>query len=259
MISENQSKYFSALKEKKYRDREQKFLIEGLRLCEEVFESDYEMEKLLYCPSLISSARLQQCIAQCFERDIPAEEIDEKILKKISDTVHSQGILGLVKKKKVSFEQLLRSDPENLIALENVNDPGNLGTILRSASWFGMEGVLLSQNSVDYTNPKVVRSSMGAIFHLPIFDQLNLTEKLWELKKLGYSLFLTDAQGDVSYSNMKITQKNIFIFGNETEGVSESIRQITTSIIKIPRKGKGDSLNVAVAAGIIFAEISRSA
>ena len=257
MISKNQLKYYTSLKRKKIRELEQKFIVEGLRLCEEIFDSEYEFDKLIYCPVKLSSERASRFIEKCKSTGIPAEEVDTKSLKIISDTVESQGILGIVNMQHVTIEQLLSNSPKRLVALDNINDPGNLGTIIRSANWFGVSGILLSQNSVELTNPKVVRASMGSVFHLPILEHIALYKVLCKLKDLGYALFVADASGEIDYTTAAFNHKWVVILGNEISGVSNEIKKIASGILNIPRKGKGDSLNVAVSAGIILAETLR--
>lgn len=257
MISKNQLKYYTSLKKKKVRELEQKFIVEGLRLCEEVFDSEHEFDTLIYCPAKITSERASRFIEECKSSGIRSEELDTKFLKQISDTVHSQGILGIIKMQRLSIEQLMANSPEGLVALDNINDPGNLGTIIRSASWFGASGVLLSQNSVEFTNPKVARASMGSLFHLPIVHLLNLYKELCKLNELGYALFVADTSGDIEYTTADFSNKWVLIFGNEISGVNEEIKEIASGVLNIPRKGKGESLNVAVSAGILLAETLR--
>ena len=163
MISKNQLKYYTSLKRKKVRELEQKFIVEGLRLCEGVFDSEYEFDKVIYCPAKLSSERANRFIEKCKNTGLPTEEIDTKSLKLISDTVESQGILGIVRMQHFTLEHLLANFAKHLVALDHLNDPGNLGTIIRSANWFGVHGILLGPNSVEFTNPKVVRASMGSV------------------------------------------------------------------------------------------------
>ena len=257
MISKNQLKYYISLKRKKVRELERKFIVEGLRLCEEIFDSEYEFDELIYCSAKISSERANRFIEKCKNAGVPTEQLDTKSLKDVSGTEHSQGILGIIKMRRFSIEKLMANSPEGLVALENINDPGNLGTIIRSASWFGANGVLLSQNSVEFTNPKVVRASMGSLFHLPILQQLNLFNELCKLSELGYPLFVADTGGDIEYNQADFSDKWVIIFGNEISGVSEEIKGIASGVLNIPRKGKGESLNLAVSAGIILAETLR--
>jgi TrmH family RNA methyltransferase len=258
VISKNKLKYYSSLKRKKNREREHRFLIEGVRLCEEIFASDFEVETLLYCPALLISQRSKDVIAKFQQRGTPVLEIDVKSLQQLSDTVHSQGVVGVAKMHDFSWEQIIEHRPHILLAIDQITDPGNMGTIIRTANWFGAAAILLSENCVDVANPKVVRASMGALFYIPIFEIINFKERLHELKKMGYALFAADPVGELIYSTAPFTTKNVLILGNETTGVDAEIKMMANARLVIPRQGTGDSLNVAVAAGILLAEMKRN-
>lgn len=258
MISKARLKYISSLRQKKYREQHGRFLIEGIHLCEEVLKSDYQVEILLFCPPKLTSVRAKKLIKNYQNAKIPVEQLDAKSINKISGTINSQGIIGVVRKENFSLEKLLEDAPSILIALYQINDPGNLGTIIRTAAWFGVGGVLISQNSVDLTNLKVLRATMGSVFHLPILVNQNLGELLPNLKNFGYSLFVADIEGTVNFLDCKFGKRNVLLLGSEISGVCAELKKMATSILKIKKKGSGDSLNVAVAAGIILAEMSRS-
>lgn len=259
MLSKNQLKYYSSLKKKKFREQEKRFLVEGVRTCEEILNSDFEIEILLYCPPALSSKRATRILEKYRSSKIPVQEINTRELKLISTTIHSQGIIAIAKMMESNLEQLLSTQPQNLLVVESLSDPGNLGTILRSAAWFGLAGVLLSQNCVEITNPKVVRASMGAIFHLPIVERLHLIRILQKLRELRYSIYATDVHGETEYFRADFKDpKNVLIVGSEAEGVSNEIKEMATAVLRIPKCGKGESLNVAVAAGILMAKLSQS-
>lgn len=248
------------MKEKKYRDREGKFLVEGLLLCEELVASaTYRklIESLVFSPTEASSERARKLIADWTARGLTVKEIDPVGLKRLSDTVSPQGLIAVVRKAAVDFGDLLAAAPHCLLILDGVSDPGNLGTILRTANWFGADAVLLSANSVEWTNPKVVRSSMGAVFHIPVVSGLPLAETLSELANRGYSLFAAEAGGDTPFMAATFGKKNALIFGGETSGISQEVSPFVTTKLRIPGQGKCDSLNVAVAAGIILSEVFR--
>jgi TrmH family RNA methyltransferase len=257
MISKTRLKYLTSLKQKKYRERERRFLIEGLHLCEEILESDFEVETLLYCPSRVSGQKGRQLIRKFENAGTPVEEINSNSLRILSGTVHSQGIICLVRKREYSFAELVNGLPELLLALDKIKDPGNLGTIIRTADWFGVGGILLSQDSVELTNPKVLRATMGSAFHVPILENQDLNLLLPQLKEMQYSLLAADIFGTVSYPDLNASQKHVLILGNEIAGVSKELKNLACKTVRIPKIGKGNSLNVAVAAGIILAELSK--
>ena len=257
MISKNQLKFYASLKEKKYREQEGLLLIEGLRLCEEALSANLHFRALLYSADFPNSDRSQKLLAACQKKNIPCEEISAKDIEKLADTKNPQGVAAIVRKPDTDFTAFLASAPKTIIALFEINDPGNLGTILRTASWFGIDGVILSVNSVEYTNPKVVRASMGSVFHLPIFENVYLVDALNILSEKGYSLFLADSNSGTNFYDVTYPEKTVLILGGETAEITVDIKQTIHQQITIPGEGKNDSLNVAIAAGIMLAEINR--
>lgn len=258
MISRAQIKFFRALKKKKYRERTGLFLAEGIRLCEELLTSDYEVECLLCAPALLHRPYGGDVLEKFEAARVPIHEVEQKAFLTIADTQRSQGLIAVVKKKPYSLSDLPQQPPSILLASDGIKDPGNLGTMIRTADWFGIAGLLLSENSVEVTNPKVVRSSMGSIFHLPMITDLDLNEILPELKQQGHALVVTDATGGGSFYDVQYPAKNVIIMGNEDMGVSDAIKNFSDIRVSIPRNGHGESLNVAVSTGILLAEITRS-
>lgn len=228
-----------------------------MRLCEELFASEFLVEDVVYCRAALSSERAQRLLDMCRKQTIAVDEISEGLLRKICDTVQPQGVLAVAQKPRAGLEQLLPRGARNLIMLDHIQDPGNLGTILRTAAWFGIDGLLLSKHCVDWSNPKAVRASMGAVFHVPVLDDIDLPNTLLWLQEQGSSLFLVDVAGETSVYEAEFDRKNIFLFGGETRGVQASVKKLAKTSLKIPRAGTGDSLNVAVAAGVILSELSR--
>lgn len=259
MISKARLKNLSSLKQKRIRDRERKFLAEGLRLCEEILDSNYQIESALFCKTLFESDRAHRLLNRFERHNIPLDEISARDLKHLSDTVQSQGIVCIVRKREFDFAEILKARPSLLLSLDQISDPGNLGTIIRTASWFGVGGILLGSNAVDPTNPKVIRASMGGLFTVPIFEECVLEEKVATLKNAGYAIWATDPSGDIEYHRADFEERNLLILGNEVSGIAPEIRAMVNATLKIPKLGRGESLNVAVAAGILLAEMSREA
>lgn len=257
LLSKNQTKYYSSLKLKKYREKEQKFLAEGVRTCEELLSSDSIPEILLTCPPLLTSARATKLIRRYQQAGITLAELDEKALNQISTTVHSQGVIAVVPRRTLDADTLLQSGVPTLLALQGLNDPGNLGTILRTAVWFGISGILLSTDSVEFTNPKVVRSSMGALFYTRIAETPDLRQTLLHCKENGYAIIISDTAGETGYRELKNFAKTVLVFGSESAGIDPRLREIATATVSIPARGRGESLNVAVAAGILMAEVTQ--
>ena len=147
------------------------------------------------------------------------------------------------------------NDDKLIVCLENISDPGNVGTILRSCDWFGIKSVLLSRDCADIYNPKVLRASMGAVFNLSIFNQVDLYDELNKLKERSYKLYYADMNG-IDYKDVKGNEKKVITFCNEAFGPSDELKIISHTSITIPKKGNIDSLNVSAAAAVILSELT---
>jgi TrmH family RNA methyltransferase len=244
------------LKRKKVREAEGCFIAEGLRTCEELLASSYKVETLLHCPTRFKGPRELELISAFKRKRVSLFEIDEPSLKRVSDTTTAPGVLAIARTKTFGFSRITSRGPSLLLALDRIREPGNLGTIIRTACWFGVGAILLSEDSVEFTNPKVVRSSMGAVFRTPVYPNLGLLLKLEELKKKGYDILAASLDGRKLYSEFKFSPKAVLLLGNETAGIDPDLKALATETLRIPKRGHGESINVAVAAGIILSEMS---
>lgn len=252
-ISKSQIKVISKLKQKKYRDLYEKFIVEGKRSVIEALNSDYDIESILIKESKDYLRFYQQNIDLAEKRNIPCFIVGSYDFDKISDTINSQGIVAIAKKRILSFNHVcaLNLKQSCIVALDKISDPGNLGTILRICDWFAVDAVLVGKNSADLYNPKVIRSTMGSIFHLNIVDDVDLKIALIELKKSGYRLYSTLLNGTSIYE-IKFNSNSVLIFGSEAEGISKELINLSDEKITVPRYGKAESLNVASATAIIL-------
>ncbi len=252
MISKNKLKYYTSLKVKKYRTAERKFIVEGLRIVKELIKSPYEIELILVTKNFLER---EKGFVQTLEKDsTPLEIISEKEFKKLAETETPQGILAVA---------LMPSEKEDtevkgniVVALDDISEPGNLGTILRTCNWFGIKDVLLSPQTVELYNPKVLRASMGAVFYLNV-KTLHLRPELLRLKEEGYAIIVADMKGKNVFDFTPVPQKAVLVFSNEARGVSEEIRKTANEILTIPKFGDVESLNVAAATAIIIAEFKK--
>jgi TrmH family RNA methyltransferase len=187
-------------------------------------------------------------------QDIELLECSEREFNKLTDTVTSQGIVAVVKIKYNTLEGFWEKLPERsiIVALDDVADPGNIGTILRTCDWFGVNGVVLSENSVELYNSKVIRSTMGAIFHIPILPEVDLGLMMEDGKKQGFKIITTVLDGGKPLNKFSFPERPIIVFGNETHGVSKEIEQMADASITISKYGKAESLNVGISCGIIL-------
>ena len=237
-LSKNHLKLITSLSQKKYRHKYKLFVVEGMKVVQEFLNSSYELEILFSTES--SFSYLDSFI-----------EVSEQELKKISSLKTPNKVIALFK---IPVEK--NSSPSGLIvALDAINDPGNLGTIIRLCDWFGIDQLLCSKETVDCYNTKVVQSSMGSLTRVAI-SYIDLKEYL---TSVSIPVFIADMDGDNIYE-MKPPTSAVLVMGNEANGISNSIKQIVSTKITIPRYGNSqltESLNVATATAILLSEFRR--
>ncbi len=256
MISKNLLKQLLELQTKKGRKLKDKFLIEGARLCQEALQSDWAVDQIYYSQSFKDSQFGKYVLQQAKERKIDTLLVQEKAINKIAETKTPQGVVALVSKKSFLLKPVLIKNPQVILGLENIKDPGNLGTIIRTADACGVEAVLLSSGSVEMYNSKVIRTTMGSIFHLKLVDKLNFLEVIPEFKKAGYQIAATLPQNGTRVDQVDFSGKICLLIGNEAFGLSGEMLRLADLKITLPIFGKAESLNAAVASGIILYQIA---
>jgi len=261
MLSRNEIKEIAKLQQKKYRISEKKILVEGPRLVLEALRSDWQIEKIIMTPAFRDRPLAQVLIGKAKERKSPLYEVPRTEFNRMSDTIHSQGILGVVKMKQWEYQPLdmLVQTPKCLfVTIEKLQDPGNLGTIIRTAEWLGANAVILGPDCVEWSNPKTLRATMGAIFHLPVFELEQFVEFLQEAKKFGAFIYAADLRGDFPYTTLRYSTKKLLLLGDEVQGISERCITLADYKVVIPRRGRIESLNVSIAAAILMAEMTKN-
>jgi TrmH family RNA methyltransferase len=229
------------------------FVIEGIKMFEESREGGYLIKAYI-------SERLyeeKKSVADRFFAGFPYEIVQDSVLKEASDTLTPQGIMAIVKKPEYNLEDIITNKNANLILLEDIRDPGNLGTILRTAEGAGVTGVILSKSSVDMYNPKVIRSTMGAIYRMPFIYVENFEETLRMLRRNNISIYAAHLAAAQPYDKMDYHGKCAVMIGNEANGLSEASAAAADQCIKIPMAGKVESLNAAIAAAVLMYEVYR--
>lgn len=233
-INNPKVKEWIKLKEKKYRDINNLFIVEGDHLVEEALKSGYLKEIIATIPSYEVES-------------LPFYLVNDSIMKKLSYQVSSTNVIGICHK-------LNKTDIEgNVCILDNIQDPGNLGTIIRSAKAFNIKTIIMSRDTVDLYNEKVVRSTEGMLFDLN-FRKNDLNIEINNLKENGYRIYGTNVVNGTSLKNISFSKKNAIIIGNEGKGMSEVLNNVCDEMIYIPISC--ESLNASVAASIIFYEMS---
>lgn len=243
-------KHIKLLEKKKVRDEYSEYVLEGIKVLREAIEENVEIVKLIISEEKQYDIEFIKIIDKI--EDDKIVYVTKNIFKYLSETVTPQGILGIAKKKECKFDIY----DDTIFMLDNIQDPGNLGTIIRSLDSCGLKQLILSENTVDCYNGKVVRSSMGAIFRVDIYENQNLIEKIQELKALGYRIIITSLDTNKTHFDIDY-KKTVIVIGNESNGVSKEIKDLADEKIKIPMLGKTESLNASVAASVIMYEIVR--
>lgn len=245
-------KHIRKLKEKKYRSEYGEYVIEGIKLIKEAINEKLDIKEIVVCDNCVKTEEISQDILYEVAK-YDCIYVDEKVFQSISDVQKPQGILAVINKKS---EKEINYNEEVIVVLDNLQDPGNLGTIIRTVDSCGLSQIVVSSKSGDVYNPKVVRSTMGAIFRVNIIESENLVETLKNIKKHKFKIITTALDTDKSMYDIDY-KKTAIIIGNEANGVSKEVQEISDKKIKIPMLGKTESLNAAVATGIILYEYVR--
>ena len=237
-------------KKAKVRDEENVFVVEGLRMFAEVPKN--RVEKVYISESLYNRKKHELNL-----QDFPYEILSEQVFGHVSDTKTPQGILCVVKRKKYDLEELLQVENPHFVVLDNLQDPGNMGTIIRTAEAAGVDAVFMSKDCVDIYNPKTIRSTMGSIYRMPfiyIEDILNLLDLF---RKNGVKSYAAHLDGEKFYDQEDYCSGTAILIGNEGNGLREEVAQKADIWVKIPMQGQVESLNAAIAASVLMFEIFR--
>lgn len=237
-------KNLKKLKEKKYRIETGSYLIEGLRFVDEAFKSLVEIEYLIYNEEF--SNKHSEFLAN--KSEVNHLILSENLLKELSFTGTPQGVMAVVKMKNIDLK-----DGDIVVLVDKVQDPGNMGTIIRTAHAVGAAGIITTKGTVDIYNDKTLRSTMGSVFYLPIIEDSDLAITN-NLKENGFKLVVSSLQGKNDFFSEDLSGKIIIAVGNEGNGVSDEVYEISDIKVKIPMPGDAESLNVAVATSVMLYE-----
>ncbi len=251
-------KYYAKLRQKKYRQQEGKFLVEGVRICQEALFSDWHIEAAFVEQDFPETEHWLQFEELFKQQQIPFRVLPLAHFQRLTDTETPQGIVLALKIPRQELSQLNLRKAGFVVILQGVRDPGNLGTIIRTADWYGVNAILLSDDCVEPYNPKVVRSTMGAIFHVPLIRLTDLRHGVAELKKHRFRIIATSVTHGKVVHRVQFKKPVALILGGEVSGVSAQLMEAADLTIRIWKYGKAESLNVAVAGGIIMDRIAES-
>lgn len=234
----------------KTRREEDVFVVEGAKM---FLEAPLKKLREVY----VSETFLEKC--SCRERleETGYEVVSDQIFGKISDTCTPQGILCVVEQFHYNMKELLQKENPVFLLLENIQDPGNLGTMLRTGEGAGISGVIMSRDTVDLYNPKVIRSTMGSIYRMPFLYAEDFAETIREVQRAGVSVYAAHLKGEASYVRQDYKKGTAFLIGNEGNGLKEETADLADIYIRIPMEGRVESLNAAVAASVLMYEAHR--
>lgn len=238
-------------KKKKERNNQKVFIVEGLRAVKEI-PSLWEIHKYVVAKSFALEAE-----KVIINKSIPVIFVADNVFENISDTKTPQGIMAVVSQLDYQLEEIIKADQGFFIIADQVQDPGNLGTLIRTAHASGANGIFLSKGCVDLYNPKTIRATMGSIFHIPIWIDMDMEEIIKELMGADTNIYATALEESKILYDYDYTKKTAIVIGNEANGISEITRKLVSNFIKIPMPGGAESLNASIAAGICMFEVVR--
>ncbi len=247
-------KNIKKLKEKKYREESNKFIIEGIKLVSEAIEENVDIDSVVVCEDCVNDNSIDKKLLYEIAK-YKCIYVTEKIFGTLTDVSNPQGILAVVNRKNIN--QNIDYNQDFIVVLDGIQDPGNLGTILRTIDSAGLNQIILSKETADCFNPKVVRSTMGSIFRVNIIRVENIVDSLNNLKNNGFEIVVTSLDTNDSIYSINYNKK-VVVIGNEANGVSRNVQDIADKKVKIPMLGKAESLNASVAAGIMIYEHVRN-
>lgn len=238
------------IKKSKARTEQGVYVVEGIKMFQEAPRQ--EIVKVYISQELFEKGTLEESL-----EGVPHEVLKTEVFNHVADTKTPQGILCVMKQKKYTLDHLTDRECPLLLVLENLQDPGNLGTMMRTAEGAGVTGVLLSKGCVDIYNPKTIRSTMGSIYRVPFLYTDDLLGDMDNLHKKGIVTYAAHLKGRGYYDEESYREPTAFLIGNEGNGLSDEISEKAKQYIKIPMEGQLESLNAAVAAAILMYEASR--
>lgn len=244
------------LDRKRNRWKENKFIIEGIKLIEEAILEGVRLYSIIFSESFSNLDEFDEIVSK-LDKNIEKYIVTDSIFNEITDTETPQGVLGVIGFNSISLDEITNIEKPVLLFLDGLQDPGNLGTIIRTADAFNIDGIILGEGTVDPYNPKVVRATMGSIFRTKMYSSKNNDECIEHFRTKNIKIISTDLNGDLLDSK-DIIGGSIFVIGNESKGVSEKILGVSDRNIRIPMPGNAESLNAGVAASIIMYEAMKS-
>lgn len=237
-------------KKGKVREEENVFVVEGLRMFTEVPEK--RVEKVYISETLFNRKKHDLNL-----QDFSFEILSDHVFEYVSDTKTPQGILCVIKRKKYDLSELLKVENPHFVVLDNLQDPGNMGTIVRTAEASGVDAIFMSKDCVDIYNPKTIRSTMGSIYRMPFIYIEDIAYLLDIFRKNGVKSYAAHLDGKNFYDKENYESGTAILIGNEGNGLRDEVTEKADVLVRIPMEGKVESLNAAIAASVLMFEVSR--
>ncbi|ANH06514.1 RNA methyltransferase [Shinella sp. HZN7] len=250
-------KDIKALADKKHRDETKSFMAEGLKLVIDALELGFEIRTLVYAKNVKEKPQVVQCATKTVARGGLVLEVSEKVLSSITRRDNPQMVVGIFTQRWTPLRDLKPKTGETYVALDRVRDPGNLGTIIRTADAAGASGVILVGEATDPFSMETVRATMGSVFAMPLV-KTNVADFLAWKKTAGVEVVATHLAGAVDYRTIDYRKKPVvLLMGNEQSGLPDELARAADALARIPQAGRADSLNLAIATGVMLFEARR--
>jgi len=249
-------KEVKSLKNRKSREEKKLFFIEGIKITEEALKENAEIVRVIVSEEFVSREDSVHLMKTIESRGCKCFILPEKLFKEISDTETPQGIMAVLRTRHFGIDEIVRENA-SLVILDAVQDPGNMGTIIRTADAAGFDGIIMSKGCVDVYNPKVIRATMGSIFRVPFNFSENLTDTIRILKSKDIRVIAAHLKGDKNYFELDMDGNIAVVIGNEANGISDDVTVLADELVRIPMVGRTESLNASVAAGLLMYEVLR--
>lgn len=244
------------LKNKDSREERSLYFIEGTRFVEEALKENVNIKYIVASDTFLSNTGSSGLLERINGASLSSYEIPDSLFSSISDTKTPQGILAVLPMERKQLKDAVIKGGL-LVILDTIKDPGNMGTIIRTADAAGCSGIIIPDGCVDVYNPKVLRSTMGSVFHVPIYHSSTITEAMNIARENGFLLCASHLEGSVSIYETDLSGQVALVIGSEAEGIGKQTAKDSDLLIRIPMEGRAESLNASVAAGIIIFEAMR--
>ncbi|MGM0471430.1 MAG: TrmH family RNA methyltransferase [Bacillota bacterium] len=255
-LQNSKVKYLRSLYRKKYRREEEQFVLEGSRIISDALQAGVDIKQVFYSDQFLYNQANQKLLEQ-LQAETTVFELTDSLLDQVADTTNPQGIIAVVDYPQFNADEFLAADNDFFLVVDQIQDPGNLGTILRTADGAGVDGVFLLKGTVDLYNLKTVRATMGSLFRLPVFKLESPNQLAEVLQSQDVQLVVGDIEADDYYYELDYSRPTAVVVGNEGNGPQAETLSLADQKIKVPLAEGIDSLNAAIASGVIMYEVVR--